>query len=147
MACRRGMIGGEKTLRIHEGIVCIAHQSRERDTAAFTLEARSCAVEKDAEDPCLQRGARFEPIEALQDTEPCFLNDFLGNRAIVYGEHGDPDHGGMILRDERHKGDFIAATQFADQARVIGGCPGERNACDSSQLQNTHLSIPCTIRI
>ena len=49
---------------------------------------RAGAVEQDAEQPRLERGAAFEAFYALDDREPGFLADLFGNGAAADGRFG-----------------------------------------------------------
>ena len=95
---RRPMAGpavavAEEAIRLDGRLVVgVAAEAREGHAAALALAPRLGRVREDPEDPGLQRRAALEAVEALEDAEPGFLDDLLGDGTARHEHHRHPQH-------------------------------------------------------
>ena len=116
------MVVAEEAVRVDGRLVVgVAAEAREGHAAALALAPRLGRVREDPEDPGLQRRAALEAVEALEDAEPGFLDDLLGDGAARDEHHRHPQHRGPVAAEQLAEGGFVAGTELRQEALLVGG--------------------------
>jgi len=92
----------------------------------FALATPFGLVGQDAEEPGAERGTPGEAVDALQDTDPCLLDDLFGNRLVGDKEAGETNQPRMLALDEGGERLLVATAQGEEQLLVVvrSGVPG-----------------------
>src|SRR5215510_14841658 len=80
-------------------------------------------VNKDPENPCTERRAAFESIEALDDRHPSILHHFLGDIPIGDMSHRHADECAVVYAHQFLKGTFMTLAKPSDELLLIRGQP------------------------
>ena len=114
-------IGRSETFRLDCWLTVWAldRETRERSTAPFAANPVQRCIDQDAEEPGLQSGPCFEPIDAAQHPEPRLLDYLLGDRVICDVSVRDPHHKRVIRIDDEIERRFITSTQRGEKRNVV----------------------------
>jgi hypothetical protein len=87
--------------------------------ALFSTGGGAGPVEKDAEEPGLERGPALEPLDAPDDREPGVLAHLFGDGPAADGGLGEAKQPRLVHADELDERGLVAGTQPLDEPDVI----------------------------
>lgn len=117
------VIGVEKAVRVNGGLarrILLVRKSRERDAASLAGHPLLRAVERDPEEPGLERGPPLEPVEALQEAQPRVLHDLLRHRPIANVEGDEAEDGGAVAIHQSGEGLLVSVPKGVQRLEVTG---------------------------
>jgi hypothetical protein len=115
------VVGATEAIGLDGGLPAHGRQRGERHGAGVGGAARLGPVDEDPQDPRPQRRAALEAVEALQDAEPCLLDDLLGDGAARDVVAGDGEHRRVVALDQRLEGALVPGAQALEQLLLLGG--------------------------
>ena len=104
-------------------LIALGSERREGDGAGLARPARLGGVDDDAQDPCPQRGAALEAVDALEDTEPGVLDDLLRDRPRLHVVPRHGEHGRVVAFDERLERALVTRAQAREERALLGRRP------------------------